>query len=792
MTAGWTASTQALYDLVTSQTTVAGVRDVIANHAINLPENSTVVLYSGNLVNGFNTGAMAQSIADNLNEVPNVNGAVSIINNTDVGRVLSNSDFSNFFFQLAVDEGYSAVEVPIPGTEWTTSEVKSLLNDPIGPDGQPGLWATASDNLASSAHGNVITLSAFADPTRVFGATEFQALLDNPNVTSIDGIPKADIQLFIDNQAADYEAAGLSPSEARAKALSDSVSHVSGKSMANLADNVQFAIGSDGKVSVKVNAAFFDAAGSGNLPAFDSTNGASLNNLHDLAKPEDWASSIEKLHGAEKFLKSIGFLETIGETLAFAALVVNVKQLIDAGKNGEAAAEISSYLTELTGGMAGGAIAREAWQRVEKLFTSKKFLSSMLKGGPWKNAATLVTVVTAGSIAGSEGFGRIMDAMLSFVNGDSSVVGFLKNHQETIASAVAAFLKETNGQSGDYTIENGFIEFTDWNKDDGPVYSIHFKPYNDGQEFTITVGGSEVQLDALATALQQLALSNENTLLQLYAKKWLVDNGFGDPETDEAIAQFNADPDGPIPEVNGRPITDILNDAQSAAEADLAAAIRRTNPDYTDSQIAAAIENGQITAEMLEAALEEIYDKEDFVVTKVEAGENANGEIQLLPLGPWRVSQNGVQLTTTTSVFGDEVVDVEILIQGESIDLGSFASIFGSTLGRQIAGNSQLEQIVVGTLSGVLADNIAETVAGLFLPLDENYSNVFEQAFADFGANLATASVGAVSSFLTGELIGAIGLDGIEGELANAIGGSAIGQIANNIILRVSTPQPLT
>ena len=46
-----------------------------------------------------------------------------------------------------------------------------------------GAWDIVSEQFVSATTGDVITLTPFTDPMRVFGATELPALLDNPEVT---------------------------------------------------------------------------------------------------------------------------------------------------------------------------------------------------------------------------------------------------------------------------------------------------------------------------------------------------------------------------------------------------------------------------------------------------------------------------------------------------------------------------------------------------------------------------------------------------------------------------------
>ena len=77
-----TGSAQQLYELVTSQGSIKDVRAVLAAHTIDLPDNTTTILYSGELVDGYNARRLATDLATSLNNSETANGAVSIIVNS--------------------------------------------------------------------------------------------------------------------------------------------------------------------------------------------------------------------------------------------------------------------------------------------------------------------------------------------------------------------------------------------------------------------------------------------------------------------------------------------------------------------------------------------------------------------------------------------------------------------------------------------------------------------------------------------------------------------------------------
>ena len=110
---------------------------------------------------------------------------------------------------------------------------------------------------------------------------------------------------------------------------------------------------------------------------------------------------------------------------------------------------------------------------------------------------------------------------------------------------------------------------------------------------------------------------------------------------------------------------------------------------------------------------------------------------------------------------------------------GQLGSIFGSTLGRALGGSSQLQGIVFSGLLGTLAKSVGQGIATSLAA--DSIAQGFETGLAELPSNLKGAAVGALSSFITAELINAIGVDGLVGEFGNTVAGSVIGQIATNL-----------
>lgn len=139
-----------------------------------------------------------------------------------------------------------------------------------------------------------------------------------------------------------------------------------------------------------------------------------------------------------------------------------------------------------------------------------------------------------------------------------------------------------------------------------------------------------------------------------------------------------------------------------------------------------------------------------------------------------RLSRNGGQ------TVDPEQFEAEYASQVRTIQLaGNIGQVFGSTLGRAIAGNDRVAQMALSGVLGALTESAGQAIATGFAA--DSLSQGIDTGFAELPANLKSAALGAVSSVLTAELIGVIGLNGISGELANAMAGSVIGEIVNNI-----------
>ncbi|MBK8186315.1 MAG: hypothetical protein IPK77_03180 [Cellvibrio sp.] len=189
-------SFQEAKSLLANITTLDQLRDLIATIDVRGSGTQTV-LYSGKVGDLGSEGiALALSNSD-----PNVR----IINKTEVADFLISKELKEWF----VDHDYG--DAKASGRDGTERSIANKFLFETEYEGKLGAWATASDSFVNSpvTAGDVKIVGPFADTGRVFGQVEFKALMDNPNVNSIDGLEKSYIKSLADAALA----AGKTPSQ---------------------------------------------------------------------------------------------------------------------------------------------------------------------------------------------------------------------------------------------------------------------------------------------------------------------------------------------------------------------------------------------------------------------------------------------------------------------------------------------------------------------------------------------------------------------------------------------------
>jgi Ca2+-binding RTX toxin-like protein len=122
------------------------------------------------------------------------------------------------------------------------------------------------------------------------------------------------------------------------------------------------------------------------------------------------------------------------------------------------------------------------------------------------------------------------------------------------------------------------------------------------------------------------------------------------------------------------------------------------------------------------------------------------------------------------------------------LDTSDLLGSIGTVLGRELAGDDPLAQIAVSsTLQSVLT-NLGEWMEANGFPSDGpvaggGLGDALEQALGgDLLATLEGQTVGAISSYLVGQLVEELGIEGVAGELTTSLGSRVMSQIATNLL----------
>jgi len=322
-------------------------------------QGATTLLYSGITGDGVHSGAVAQSLAD-ANP-----GKIVTINQTDVAALL---DKENIAFHEALKSALGndvvAYSHILEGKDASGNRVSTT-----------SLWDDASRRFADAATGDVRTVTSLAGASGVFSQTEVGALLNNPNVTSIDGIPKSHYERMVN----DALAQNLTQAEALNR-VSATMSQVSLERTATL----QFPLDAQGRVAIDASAQlqplgttkFFDGTsitGSDLSDATVSTTGGNLiyhaienglvssdahisQNLSEAKIGIDQLKQYDVLDNGGRLLNKLGI---IGDVIALGLVARDANAAYANGDTAGAEQIIKNGLLVYAGGLAGGLLAAE-------------------------------------------------------------------------------------------------------------------------------------------------------------------------------------------------------------------------------------------------------------------------------------------------------------------------------------------------------------------------------------------------------------------------------------------------
>jgi len=163
----------------------------------------------------------------------------------------------------------------------------------------------------------------------------------------------------------------------------------------------------------------------------------------------------------------------------------------------------------------------------------------------------------------------------------------------------------------------------------------------------------------------------------------------------------------------------------------------------------------------------------------------------------WDGLRNGGSgVTVETTYSNGRAVDTNIKLNNNpvGIEFSDAGSVLGQQLGYLLADGDELVGIVSSAALQTIGDNLGDVLDGLVG--NQSVEHASTDAFATFGpeflANLKSAGIGALSSFLTTELIDALGVDGFAGELFSTAAGTVVSTMLNNLASGASIAEGLS
>ena len=310
----------------------AQIRDLIAQLSVTLDGPTSTVLYSGLLVPG-ETGRRTEPLA--LALANNSGGRIGIINDTDAARVLGSDELREVMLRVTGGDTNAA---------WRATDT---------------LWDTTSGRFASGLSGAVVSVVPFADDSRIWSRTELNALLNNADVSSINGISR-------DSILGRYNA--LTATRGEAAAYADIREHLMTKSFLDGVTS-DLRLAPDGS-AISVGERFLRSNGILDVGAISAPPGANLGRYIDtvdaltpdgfnrIVKSASWLLDVGG-DGAKYVGNLVGpavkYLGPVGDFLDGALSASRAYDLFQAGDEQGAIAELTGFAGSLTGGYWGGA-----------------------------------------------------------------------------------------------------------------------------------------------------------------------------------------------------------------------------------------------------------------------------------------------------------------------------------------------------------------------------------------------------------------------------------------------------
>lgn len=395
----------------------------------------SAVLYSGasgSNVNGLeSSGRVAESLGINSG------GKVLTIGQTEAGKVLGSEVFKN------------ALLAATGGNLDTTNKVMYGVLDSAGNRVQEGMWDNLSKDMVSKIRVPVETITPFATHGGTYSASELKVLLNNTNVSTIDGISRANLLTEFNS---------LKTTLGESAALSTVRGYISDVSYAHL-HQLNYGTDSSGKLVIGADKTFFNGVAgldTIHLPAGSAGLGAISSYFDDinLTRLGSFVSTAQFL-GKYNILNTLG---TAGDMLGFAVAANAAIQLYNAGNADAAQQTMLDWSIDFSGGIAGGIAGAK---------TAALLLAIAPLIGLTPPGMVVTALIAAGMIAGSwlggEYGGDAIDSLLTTAANlfsSDSISPIVFNLQNNGTSGLSV-IHSDNGVHFDIDAD-GFAEKTGW------------------------------------------------------------------------------------------------------------------------------------------------------------------------------------------------------------------------------------------------------------------------------------------------------------------------------------------
>lgn len=172
---------------ITYTTAISSLEDCQSlDDILKLADNTSIkttgkvtVLYSGKLDNGTKTGDIIESLIAEKADV-------RLINNTAAAELMESDDFIE-----AVGHQFGVDLKEMKDSKFSSEEKTKVYRWLF--DATEGPWATTSKRFIEDTVGEVRVLGPNAPDDRTFALVELPAALENQKITTIDGIPRAEL-----------------------------------------------------------------------------------------------------------------------------------------------------------------------------------------------------------------------------------------------------------------------------------------------------------------------------------------------------------------------------------------------------------------------------------------------------------------------------------------------------------------------------------------------------------------------------------------------------------------------